>query len=222
MYQINPDSKSISPLTVKSFSELDFTERYDLQEWISHEPESMGEELLIIQKEFDGSDDPHERLDFLALDKQGNLVIIENKLETGAKQQTRIIDDLSEGADAFSCFLDLEDNSGTPVDNSGTSVDSSGTSELTAIARKVSEKTRAPRKEMEQVILDLCSIQPLSLEQLTELLSRSEALLRKNYLTPLVQQSKKLRYKYPTKPHHPAQAYITNGSEADKKQSELK
>lgn len=85
MYQINPTSKRISPLTVKSFSELGFTERYDLQEWISHEPESLGEELLIIQKEFDGFDDTRERLDLLALDKQGNLVIIENKLDDSGR-----------------------------------------------------------------------------------------------------------------------------------------
>lgn len=85
MYQINPASKRISPLTVKSFSELGFSERNDLQEWISHEPESLGEELLIIQKEFDGFDDTRERLDLLALDKLGNLVIIENKLDDSGK-----------------------------------------------------------------------------------------------------------------------------------------
>lgn len=85
MYQINPTSKRIRPLTVKSFTELGFTERYDLQEWISHEPESLGEELLIIQKEFDGFDDTRERLDLLALDKQGNLVIIENKLDDSGR-----------------------------------------------------------------------------------------------------------------------------------------
>lgn len=85
MYQINPTSKRISPLTVKSFSELGFSERNDLQEWISHEPESLGEELLIIQKEFDGFDDTRERLDLLALDKLGNLVIIENKLDDSGR-----------------------------------------------------------------------------------------------------------------------------------------
>ncbi|WP_434360057.1 DUF4268 domain-containing protein [Parasalinivibrio latis] len=37
--------------------------------------------MLIIQKEFDGFDDTRERLDLLALDKDGNLVIIENKLD---------------------------------------------------------------------------------------------------------------------------------------------
>ena len=44
-------------------------------------PEALGEELLIIQKEFDGFADTRERLDLLALDKDGKLVIIENKLD---------------------------------------------------------------------------------------------------------------------------------------------
>lgn len=43
----------------------------------SKEPSSLGEELLIIQKEFDGFADTRERLDLLAIDKNGNLVIIE-------------------------------------------------------------------------------------------------------------------------------------------------
>ena len=45
----------------------------------------LGEELLIIQKEFDGFDDTNERLDLLALDKQGALVVIENKLDDSGK-----------------------------------------------------------------------------------------------------------------------------------------
>ncbi|MFT4639532.1 MAG: hypothetical protein ACI8T1_002857 [Verrucomicrobiales bacterium] len=45
----------------------------------------MGEELLIIQKEFDGFDETRERLDLLALDKNGNLVLIENKLDDSGK-----------------------------------------------------------------------------------------------------------------------------------------
>ena len=44
-------------------------------------PDALGEELLIIQKEFDGFADTRERLDLLALDKNGQLVIIENKLD---------------------------------------------------------------------------------------------------------------------------------------------
>ena len=65
---------------------MGFTERYDLQEWIAKNPVMLGDdELLIIQKEFSGFDETRERLDLLALDKDGNLVIIENKLDdTGA------------------------------------------------------------------------------------------------------------------------------------------
>jgi hypothetical protein len=48
----------------------------------------LNEELLIIQKEFDGFNDTFERLDLLALDKQGNLVIIENKLDDTGKDVT--------------------------------------------------------------------------------------------------------------------------------------
>ena len=41
----------------------------------------FGEELIIIQKEFDGFNDTKERLDLLALDKKGRLVV--NKLDNG-------------------------------------------------------------------------------------------------------------------------------------------
>ena len=58
------------------------------QEWISNDPTILGEDLLIIQKEFAGFSDTHERLDLLALDKQGSLVIIENKLDDSGKDVT--------------------------------------------------------------------------------------------------------------------------------------
>ena len=45
----------------------------------------FGEDLLIIQKEFDGFSDTRERLDLLALDKKGNIVVIENKLDDTGK-----------------------------------------------------------------------------------------------------------------------------------------
>ena len=48
----------------------------------------MGEELLIIQEEFAGFEETKERLDLLALDKEGNLVIIENKLDDTGRDVT--------------------------------------------------------------------------------------------------------------------------------------
>lgn len=89
MYRIDPTANRINPLEVKRFGELGFTERKHLQEWLENYPQALaqgdGEELLIIQKEFDGFDDTRERLDLLAIDKDGNLVIIENKLDDSGR-----------------------------------------------------------------------------------------------------------------------------------------
>ncbi len=88
MFKINADDNKISPLNIRSFTELGFKERSHLQEWIAKEPSCLGEELLIIQKEFSGFSDTQERLDLLALDKQGSLVIIENKLDDTGRDVT--------------------------------------------------------------------------------------------------------------------------------------
>ena len=71
-----------------TFTELGFKERGHLQEWLEGNPESLGEDLLIIQKEFSGFNDTNERLDLLALDKKGNAVIIENKLDDTGRDVT--------------------------------------------------------------------------------------------------------------------------------------
>jgi len=85
MYKIDKATNRIIEVDSPKFSELGFKERDHLQEWLAHTPESLGEELLIIQKEFDGFDDTRERLDLLALDKDGNLVVIENKLDDSGR-----------------------------------------------------------------------------------------------------------------------------------------
>ena len=88
MYLIDTDNNRIKNLTKKTFSELGFRERQHLQEWIANKPEALGEELLIIQKEFDGFNDTNERLDLLALDKDANVIVIENKLDDTGKDVT--------------------------------------------------------------------------------------------------------------------------------------
>ena len=85
MFTVNQQTNRISPIRTKRFSELGFTERKHLQEWLVHQPDALGEELLIIQKEFEGFDNTRERLDLLALDKDGHLVIIENKLDDSGR-----------------------------------------------------------------------------------------------------------------------------------------
>ncbi len=85
MYKIDKANNRIYPIETQSFSEMGFREREHLQEWLANEPDALGEELLIIQKEFDGFDDTKERLDLLALDKNGQLVLIENKLDDSGR-----------------------------------------------------------------------------------------------------------------------------------------
>ena len=77
VYKVDAESKRISRLTSKTFTELGLLERFDIQEWIAGSPEILGEDLLIIAKE-------HElpsriRIDLLAVDREANLVIIELK-----------------------------------------------------------------------------------------------------------------------------------------------
>lgn len=88
MYLIDKENNKIKEITKKTFSELGFRERDHLQEWLEGNPEALGEDLLIIQKEFSGFNDTNERLDLLALDKKGNVVIIENKLDDTGKDVT--------------------------------------------------------------------------------------------------------------------------------------
>lgn len=88
MYKIDKSSNKIIKLEERLFSDFGFTERGHLQEWIAKNPEVLGEDLLIIQKEFSGFNETKERLDLLAIDKNGGLVIIENKLDDTGKDVT--------------------------------------------------------------------------------------------------------------------------------------
>lgn len=88
MYILDQQNKSLIKAEECSFKSLNLKERQDLQEWIAKEPSSLGEKLLIIQKEYADWDKTKERLDLLALDELGNLVVIENKLDDSGKDVT--------------------------------------------------------------------------------------------------------------------------------------
>ncbi|SHM66141.1 DUF4268 domain-containing protein [Roseibium suaedae] len=85
MFQVNRSENRLRKLEEKRFADLQLREREHLQEWLANQPDTLGEELLIIQKEFDGFADTRERLDLLALDKDGHLVVIENKLDDSGR-----------------------------------------------------------------------------------------------------------------------------------------
>ena len=88
MFLVNKSTNEAISLERKTFQELGFKERKHLQEWICKNTELLGERLLIIQKEFSGFDDTNERLDLLAVDEDGDLVIIENKLDDSGRDVT--------------------------------------------------------------------------------------------------------------------------------------
>lgn len=85
MYTLDTEANRITKIGSVSFSDLGLSERQHLQEWLANEPGAFGEDLLIIQKEFAGFEDTKERLDLLALDKDGALVVIENKLDDSGR-----------------------------------------------------------------------------------------------------------------------------------------
>ena len=85
MYRIDRNTNRLEPLPQTSLRALGLYERQHLQEWLAATPSALGEDLLVIQKEFDGFGETNERLDLLALDKGGNLVVIENKLDDSGR-----------------------------------------------------------------------------------------------------------------------------------------
>lgn len=88
MFKVDRRQNDIAKLKSPSFSELNLRERDHLQEWVAKNPSALGEELLIIQKEFSGFAETNERLDLLALDKNRQFVIIENKLDDSGRDVT--------------------------------------------------------------------------------------------------------------------------------------
>ena len=85
MFQVDFSENRLVRLEERRFADLDLRERDHLQEWLVRMPDALGEELLIVQKEFDGFADTRERLDLLALDKEGRLVVVENKLDDSGR-----------------------------------------------------------------------------------------------------------------------------------------
>ena len=85
LFRVNTESRESERIEEVEFSQLGFQERQHIQEWVATNPGILGEDLLIIGKEFSGFDRTNERLDLLAVDVDGKLVVIELKRDdTGA------------------------------------------------------------------------------------------------------------------------------------------
>ena len=79
LYRVEPESRQSDRIAEVDFAQLGLRERRDIQEWVAANPGILGDDLLIIGKEFSGFDRTDERLDLLAVDSDGKLVVIELK-----------------------------------------------------------------------------------------------------------------------------------------------
>ena len=79
LFRIDAESRESERIAEVDFARLGFQERRDIQEWVAANPSILGEDLLIIGKEFSDFDRTSERLDLLAVDADGKLVVIELK-----------------------------------------------------------------------------------------------------------------------------------------------
>ncbi len=80
IFQVDPTTRKAIAVQPVSFADIGIKERADLQQWILHHPEILGEPLLVVATEFASFDRSAKRLDILALDQAGTLTIVELKL----------------------------------------------------------------------------------------------------------------------------------------------
>src|SRR6056297_383218 len=83
MLKIDRQNQSFSLLDTPTLADVSITERYDLQEFISNSPDAffkeLGLELFLLGKEVEPSKNVQDRIDLLAVDKDGCSVVVELK-----------------------------------------------------------------------------------------------------------------------------------------------
>lgn len=79
IFSVDRDAGELQQLPEKELAQLGILEREHLEEWTIEEPRILGEDLLVITSEYDKFEDLRERLDILAIDREGKLVVVELK-----------------------------------------------------------------------------------------------------------------------------------------------
>ncbi len=84
MYKVDVIGKKLKKLEVINFGDLEVEERFDIEVWVRENPEILGEPLLIVSEQtlLPSGRQP----DLLALDKDGNMVVIELKKDDSGRE----------------------------------------------------------------------------------------------------------------------------------------
>ncbi|MBL8854422.1 MAG: hypothetical protein JNK57_10660, partial [Planctomycetaceae bacterium] len=77
LYEMTNDR--FRPIDEASFTELKIRERDDLQRLLRSQIDVLGDDLYVLTEEFGEWEDSRRRIDLLAIDRDGNLVVIELK-----------------------------------------------------------------------------------------------------------------------------------------------
>ncbi|MCX6701196.1 MAG: DUF4268 domain-containing protein [Methanomicrobiales archaeon] len=85
LFTYDKTEKIIKTIPKTSLKDHNIFERQDLEKWIEENPAILGENLMILSSEFDKFDKTRERIDLLAMDQDGSLVIIELKRDDSGK-----------------------------------------------------------------------------------------------------------------------------------------
>lgn len=80
---------------------------------------------------------------------------------------------------------------------------------LEQIAETARSKSRLTPEVMWKVLVALCSVRELTLDEIGRLLQRNPIGIRNRFLSPMVQCGQ-LQLRFPQEPNHPRQAYKTN------------
>ncbi len=84
MYKVDIENKKLIKLNSTNFTTMALSEPYDIEDWIEKTPQVLGEEYLIIGRQYilpSGRE-----LDLLAIDKGGSLSIIELKRDNSGTE----------------------------------------------------------------------------------------------------------------------------------------
>ncbi|MGL1902544.1 MAG: hypothetical protein OCC49_10440 [Fibrobacterales bacterium] len=84
IFSVDKGLETATKVDEGKFVDLNIWERTHIEEWVRSNPEMLGENLLVLSIEFDRFKTSNDRLDILAVDQSGNLVVIELKRDSFA------------------------------------------------------------------------------------------------------------------------------------------